>query len=285
MIEKISKPKNKEQLKITGSPATPLDDIDASLAIGLDKASHDIEMIKSSLKDLAQRIQSEKPDVVVFLDLSARIFGTPYLRYLKETMREEAPLIRFYNDQDLKGKYLHDEPSDDLILQDSTNFRGRKVFFVDETFSSGKGAVAIEDASAKAGIDAYYFALSRAPRSDWDNEDDHNISKEAHLAKVDSFVKEGRIIVYENPIQTMFSRFAVRLYVQDWQGKTLPISDDSEQKSENVSTLPNANNYIIPPEDMSLEEYSAAITERKETFVRTIKEKIYEALKSDRSID
>lgn len=268
----------RDLLNKKGIPAIPLEKIQAIREEELKTAFEQIEMIKGSLQDLANRIKEEKPDLIVFLDLSARVFGTPFLKYLSETMGKEAPPIRFYNDQELKGRYLQGEEADDVIAQDFEQIRGKKVFFIDETFSTGKGATALQEAANKVDADAYYFALSKDPNTEQGlgvRGLHHDISEEDHFAKVNALVEEGRIVVYENPIQELFSRFATRLYAQDWQGETLPL----HVKSKSEGNIPHADSYYAPPEGMTMEEYSSEISKNADTYVRTVKEKVYEALR------
>jgi orotate phosphoribosyltransferase-like protein len=264
-----------------GTPVIPLEKIDTVQQEELEIATKQIEIIRGSLQDLAHRIEKERPDLIVFLDLSARVFGTPYRKYLTEIMGKDAPPIRFYNDQDLKGRYLHDEENEDLIEKDFEQIRGKKVFFIDETFSTGKGAVAINEAAMEVGANAYYFALSKDPHTEEGlgvKGKHYDISEETHFAKVEALKKEGRINAYENPIQNLFSRFTTRLYMQDWQGVTMPLTIHSKD-SEEKSSIPDANSYYSPPEGMTMEEYATEVSARSNTFVRKVKDKIYEALK------
>ncbi|MBP7741198.1 MAG: phosphoribosyltransferase [Candidatus Pacebacteria bacterium] len=268
----------RDLLNKKGIPAIPLEQVQAIRDEELKSALEQIEMIKDSLQNLANRIKEERPDLVVFLDLSARIFGTPFLKYLSETMGKEAPPIRFYNDQELKGLYLQGEDADDVIEKDFEQIKGKKVFFVDETFSTGKGAIALQEAANKVDADAYYFALSKDPNTEQGlgvKGLHHDISEKEHFEKVNALVEEGRIVVYDNPIQELFSRFATRLYAQDWQGETLPL----HVKSKSESNIPDANSYYAPPEGMSMEEYSSEISKSADMYVRTVKDKVYEALK------
>jgi orotate phosphoribosyltransferase-like protein len=276
----INKSRSKER---EGIPVVPLEKIDAINAEELDIANKQIEMIKGSLQDLAHRIEEDKPDIVVFLDLSARLFGSPFLKYLSETMKDNAPLVRFYNDQDLKGRYLHNEVNEDVIEGDFEQIRGKKVFFVDETFSMGKGAVALHEAAMKVGADAHYFALSKDPdvaQGLGEKGTHYNISETTHLAKVKALTDDGRIVVYENPIKNLFSRFASRLYVHDWQGETLPL-DSKPKDTKGGGNIPNANSYYKPPDGMTMEEYVTTVSAKSDALVRAMKNKVYEALKEE----
>ena len=261
-------------------PRASLADIDSSDREEMAAVDKQIAMIQGSLKDLAHRIETGTPDAVVFLDLSARIFGSAYVKYLGEVMGEKAPAIKFYNDQALKGAYLYGKKSADRVEEDFASLRGKKVYFVDETFSAGKGAVALEETAARAGADAYYFALSRDPRSAGlgVKGEQHDISEQEHNEKVQALQASGRITVYNNPIRTMFSRNASRMYVQDWQGETLPRRPRGDR--DKSGTVPDANSYITPPDGMTREEYDAAVSSRRRAFVQAVKDKIYQALKS-----
>jgi len=279
MHERIDTPSNTERTR--GTPVTSLEEIDAIQAEELQMATKQIEEIKESLKDLAHRIEVEEPQLLIFLDVSARVLGTPFLKYLSEIMGPETPLVRFYNDHDLKGRYLRDEMNDDLVENDFETLRGKKIFFIDETYSTGKGAIALHEAAMAVGADAYYFALSKDPHvqdglGDW--REHYDISEETHFDKVKALTNEGRIVTYQNPIKNLFARFASRLYVHDSHGETSPISMKSEGQKKSTG-IPNANSYLVPPTGMTMEEYVATIAQKSDTFVRAIKDKVYRALK------
>jgi hypothetical protein len=249
-----------------------LESIDKLLAKELNRAGQELEIIGESLRALAQRVERERPDALVFLDLSARILGTPYQKYLTEKMGKDAPLVRFYNDHYLKGAFLEHEALDELVQKDFEPMRGKKVFFIDETFSEGKGAAALLEASELAGIEGYYFALSKDPEPE-----SSNILNTEHESFVRQNVNDGRIVIYDHTIKNLFSRFTSRLYIKDVQHQTLPLQV-SREKALSSNTIPNANNYMRPPKGMSMEEWQLAASTKFDTATRQVKEMIYQAL-------
>lgn len=49
----------------------------------LDQTDKELRELKMVFADFLDRIRTENPDVLVFLDKGARVFGTPFLKYLK----------------------------------------------------------------------------------------------------------------------------------------------------------------------------------------------------------
>ncbi len=241
------------------------------------EAEEQLEILKVSLQDLAHRIEEEKPDVLVFLDMSARMFGTPYLKYLRETMGDRAPSVRFYNDQELKGQYLAHESVEDVANRDFEDLKGKKVFFIDETFSTGKGAGALEEAFKVITADMQYFALSKNPDPKF--RDELGLSSVTQKERMDEILKNPNIVVYDNPIATLFSRNMRSLYVRDWQGATTPLPRRSKDKEEKKNTIPSANSFYAPPPGMTMEEYEKEEYEITQSLVREVKDKIYDTLK------
>ncbi len=237
-------------------------------------AEKQLEILKVSLQDLAHRIEGEKPNTLIFLDMSARLFGTPYLKYLRETMGNNAPNIRFYNDQELKGKYLANEDVADVARRDFADLNGKKVFFVDETFSTGKGVGALVEAFKSIQADMSYFALSKNPDPKF--QDELGLTKEVQESKRDELLKQSNIVVYDNPIPVLFSRTMKSLYVTDWQGKTNPLVKSSKAKP---NSIPNADSYFLPPKGMTMDEYNIESKKITDSLVREVKDKIYTTLK------
>lgn len=262
----------KEPTKVGNTPVPPLEEIDRSLDLLLYETHKQLEVIGESLIELALEIETNKPDAIVFLDLSARILGSPYKKYLRETMGNNAPQVRFYNDHELKGRFLAGKDIDDIVQRDFDAVQGQKVFFIDETFSHGKGAAAILSAANIAGVDAYYYALSRDPSPS---------EKFELTTSADRIIQEGRksgrIIIYDNYIKNLFPRMGSRLYMQDIQGQTMPLAVpvDSSQGANNV---PDARSYTKPPEGMSIEEYEKKVSQSIDSSVRDIKDLVYKTL-------
>ncbi len=255
-----------------GTPVPSLEAIDTLLSEEQDKAEKELAIIGESLRTLAQKIEQDRPDVLVFLDLSARILAAPYQKYLSERMGREAPLIRFYNDHELKGRFLAHEDLNGLTETDFEPLRGKKIFFIDETFSEGKGALALLEASAAAGIDGQYFALTKDPEPPSDK-----ILSDKDRLRVEQNIADNKIVIYDHPIHNLFSRFGSRLYVQEHQGTTRPVQV-SKSEAMNSSTIPHADSYMRPPEGMSMEEYQLAASAKFDAATREMKEKIYQTL-------
>lgn len=263
------------QLKSKETSNVPtLKEIEELISSRLKDTIDDLKLIGPSLRELAQKIELEKPDVVVFLDMSARIFGTPYLKHLRGKMGEDTPDIRFFNDHLLKARQMTQFSFAETAKEEFQDFAGKKVFFVDETYSNGKGAIAILQAAQETNVDAYYFAFSKDPSPS----NEYKLSDEDE--NVINFAKEGgRVIISNNPIANLFSRWASRLYVQDFQGETLPVARQSKATVTPSGGIPDANSYIKPPEGMSQSEYTEAASEKIDTAVRLVKNMIYENLK------
>jgi orotate phosphoribosyltransferase-like protein len=260
------------------------DTVDQELARELELVCEQLEIIAPSLRDLAHRIEQMKPDTLVFLDKSARIFGTPYLQYLTATMGDTAPAVRFYNDTELKSRYLFDLDKEDILEQDFEQLRGKNVVFVDETFSTGKGAVALYEAAVAVGAYPYYAALSQDPQPEsviGDRGTHHDISEELHVLKVDDLMKQGKMIIYDNPIRNLFSRFASRLYIDEAEGKTVPLTHYKQSAAKSTNNIPDANTYVTPPDAMTMAEYEAGMTKRIYAYVRVVKAKIRETLEDN----
>ena len=68
------------------SQVIPVETIDKISSEELVSAERQMEVIATSLRDLAYRVEEGKPDYLVFLDLSARLLATPYQKYLNEKM-------------------------------------------------------------------------------------------------------------------------------------------------------------------------------------------------------
>jgi hypothetical protein len=112
-----------------------------------ERSKRELAIIEPGLKDLSRRICSEKPDFVVFLDKGARLFAVPLRRFLRASGMTPLPEFRYFNDTRLKEAYLYKKHSFNTIAEDELgSLKGKKSFFVDETYSLGQGAAALEKA-------------------------------------------------------------------------------------------------------------------------------------------
>ena len=250
------------------------------------RADQELREIGPSLRDLAHRIVNEKPDTIIFLDVSARIFGTPFMQYLTERMGADAPQVRFYNDDKLKGAYLEhgSESVDAVVTHDLQDLVGKKLFFVDETFSNGKGAAAIYSAKDALGGNIFYTALSVDPDPPTGEFDSYGKSEIEHAAVLKQISADPHFIFYDNPLQTVFSREASRLYMTDSaQRKLNPYEARSVRRAKGDSTIPHILDMHRPPKGMTMEEYDRKIRELSHHAAESIKRKIYATLanKSD----
>ncbi|MES2225198.1 MAG: hypothetical protein V4480_00115 [Patescibacteria group bacterium] len=274
MIEAIPQPQKEENASLPS-----LGTVEQLLSEELRGAEQDLAIIGESLRAFARLVEAERPDVLVFLDVSVRIFGTPYLKYFSERMGRGAPSIRFYNDHNLKGAFLGYTPLDPIVQNDFESLKGKKVFFVDETFSEGKGALALLEASSRAGIAARYIALTKDPEPP-----SSKILNEEDEILVEQDIEDGNIIIYDHPIHNLFSRYGSRLYVkEEVEGKTRPMQV-SREKATAASSIPHADSYSVPPEGMSSEEYQLAVSAKFDASVRDLKEKIYQTLKAEEGV-
>ncbi len=250
----------------------------------LARAKLELKEIAPSLKDLESRIETERPDTVVFLDMSARIFGTAFLQVLEERMGKDTPSIRFYNDDCLKTLYLNNRPLERVAEQDFETYRGKKVFIVDETYSSGKGAVALWKAAQLAGVDMHYFALTRDMNPSFKGKNDDHVSlpEEVHSKNVEEIKNNPHFTIYENDIKNLFSRFAVRLYVFDWEGETM-ANEPPKRQERDKKKVPSARDYVEPPQGMTMEEYEKKVRGLTYETVKAFKAEIQNALESPSS--
>lgn len=249
----------------------------------ISQAKKDIEEIAPSLRDLSRRIEKELPDIIFFLDKSARIFAAPFRAHLRARLGKNTPLIKRYNDDCLKNARTLHQPIDTIIAKDFQPLSGKKVFFVDETFFSGRGFQALKEACEKSGIKMTYFALSYDP---FPEKSFNDPSKERHATKEERerFMKnllsarsDPQTVIYPNQISILFSKKIVPLFVIEGEnGKTqsrytLPPSHEFR------STPPDSRKYKETPEE-GWEAFDESVREGNMHTVRTISHWIYEAL-------
>ncbi len=275
-------------------PSRPIEQIEKEHADLIERAQRELEIIAPSLKDLVAKIENEKPDSVLFLDKGARILAAPVRKYLHDRMGENTPKIQRYNDDPLKTPFLRNEPIDDVVAEDFMPLSGKKVFYVDETFSSGKGAVALDKATSQANVDMKYFALSRATPHPKESPEQatfgpgkfYGLSREDYEKELKRIRNDPRFTIYPNDIQNLFTRDAATLCVVDPAGKTksryeLVSGDDAENLYDykpKRRQFPHARHYDKPPAGMSWEEFDKKVREMNMRTVRTLTHMIYEVL-------
>lgn len=208
----------------------PLDFIKRRNAELLQTADKQLEQIGPSLRDLTQRILDQKPDVVIFLDKSARIFAGPMFRFLRERKLDPMPQLRFYNDDDLKIIYRDENEVDAMTVarEDFVDLRGKMIVIVDETFAFGVGANAMMAGMSEVGADAAYFALSVQKTQ----QSSPIVSMSRFTENLKKAKSNKKIHVYDNDIDELFSRNAARLYVTDypdWGKKFNELPDGSSR--------------------------------------------------------
>lgn len=263
----------------------------------LEMTDRQLEDIKPELRDFIQYIVDEQPDVIIFLDKGARIFGTPIKKYLRTLNLQKIPEIRYFNDHDLKGIYLNVPGATNqntnlsgYAESEFGNIKNKKVFFFDETFSSGKGAAAIKQLKEQLGNDdIFYFALTRdlncsdniiSRAREFAN---YGISLEDHEQTLTKIKSDDKFIIYDNRMPDLFSKKASVLYLDEVEdeGKTITVHSESEKlskiiKKENerlgrrIVKIPNA--YDFTGED------SKEIMKDNYRTITAIKDKIYKAL-------
>jgi adenine/guanine phosphoribosyltransferase-like PRPP-binding protein len=275
----------------------PIEFIEKEHADLIERAKHELEVIRLSLKDLVAKIESEKPDVVLILDKGARILAAPIRKYLHDHMGEHTPKVQRYNDDRLKTPFLKDESIDEIVAEDFAPLSGQKVFYIDETFSSGKGAVALDAATKQAGIDMKYFALTReshdqkdlSPKAPFEQGKFYGLALEEYKKEFERIQSDPRFTIYPNDIPTLFTKDAAALAVVDPNGVTksryelVPESevDSVYDYAPKRGALPNGRRYDHPPAGMSWQEFDEKVRDMNMNTVRTLTHMIYEVLEKE----
>lgn len=262
----------------------------------IERAKHELEILKPTFRDLVGQIKTEAPDIIVFMDKGARILAAPLRKYLNET-GSAAPEIKFYNDTPLKGHYLRkeDKEFETRAKDDLNDLTGKKVFFIDETFSAGKGAVTLRRVMDMMHLNAKYFALSRDPNPTEftpDNEGEENFfyyrPMYEHLDELEKVKNDSRFRIYDNRISVLFSRVAANLYITEdanikTQGRYEPVPAGSEGEVFNYvrknQRFPHTRAYSEVPENMSWMEYDQRVRDLNMAAVRALKEEILKRLR------
>lgn len=290
----------KDYLKDRRPEIKPVEEIEAENAKLVETARIQLEQIGTSLRDLTQRIIDEKPELVVFLDKGARVLATPIAKFLKDKT-ESLPEIRFYNDDRIKGSYLNFKSGyayeDDfwkLVEKDFGPYKGKKVFFIDETFSGGKGAAALSNAIEDAEVDGHYFAITKDPdpqdEYDWDEDENHRVSYRQITDAVEKLRQNGRLQIYDNNIGYLFTKQASALYVIDKEkGKTgsryevIPEGklEETYDLSIKPGKIPSARMYMDELAGTDWKEYDKEIRLTNRRTVEQLKNLVSETLETN----
>lgn len=255
----------------------------------LEKTREDLEIIKESLRELIDKIQAESPDFIVFLDKGARIFGIPFRKYLREQGIDKIPEVRFYNDEKLKKSYTYGEGDDieNIGQRDFSAVKDKKLFFIDETFSGGKGAICLQKALQASGLEDYqYFALSQNPEPTEDVKDwQYSISEKQYREDKKQLEENPKFTVYPNSLEHLFSKDASGLYIAEDEtsyeisSRYQPLSEDEAQVEYEYDDWVHVRHDKKPPhKDMSWQEYDERVRKMNMETVRQIQKEIYKAL-------
>lgn len=282
-------------------PSRPIKEIEKECFDLIERARQELEAITPSLKDLVARIENEKPDLVLFLDKGARILAAPVRKYLSGRMGEHAPKVQRYNDDRLKTSFLRNESIAEVVAEDFAPLSDKKVFYIDETFSSGKGAIALDKATSQAGVNMRYFALTREARNQKDLSAQapfepgkfYGLSLEDYKKELKRIQNDPRFTIYPNDIPNLFTKDAAALSVVDPGGETkshyeLVSGDEAEglyDYKPKRGELPHARHFDKPPTGMNWQEFDEKVREMNMSTVRTLTHMIYETLEKEPSLD
>ncbi len=278
------------------SESIPLDLVGELRGKIIEIAKEQLEIIEPALQDILSKIIKEQPDYIVFLDKGARIFGTPFRQYLSNLALDKNPEVRFYNDDVVKGVFLKNEPLKEIAQKDFSQYKGKKVFFIDETFSSGKGALSLRSIIELTGIDGKYFALSQDSKKPELEQGDsfYSIPRKEYDEQIAVMRNDERFMIYGNKIDILFSKSAAELYVTDNQNlpgnsshqgtlpryQSLPSSAEESvyNYSKNKGEAPSPRKYMELPEGMTWRQYDDQVRQMNFEAVKKMKEMIYETL-------
>ncbi len=130
------------------------------------RTKREVNNLKPYFKEFIEWVVAEQPDVVIFLDNGARVLGTPIIKYLNQLNLPKIPEFKFYNDDDLKRRYLDKAINRDYAESEFGHLKGKKVLFFDEIFADGIGLGAIQNIRKRLNnYDTFYFALSEEHHS------------------------------------------------------------------------------------------------------------------------
>lgn len=233
----------------------------------------------NALRELVRCVENEKPDFVIFLDKGSRPFASPIKQILTERGITNQPKISFFNDDDLKFAYLQNK-SFEPFVEKFSKYKGKKVFFVDETYSQGKGAAALKLLADVILMDIHYFALTHDPNPEnqWDAGFQFARQKEDHESIKKEIENDPRFTIYPYPIKKLFSRDTAELYVQEMiAGVTsVPVKKPSESNPFHLPS-PYANAALML--GMDEETYRKKLFAEQMQTVREVKRLIVESLR------
>jgi hypothetical protein len=274
------------------------EDYDAEL---VDFAKEQLKFIGSSLHELAERIIKEKPEKVFFMDKGARVFGTPMLKFLKDQGMENLPEVSFFNDDDFKYQYLYGDINKLDGDQRLDLFKKGKIFFIDETFSIGKGAIVLKKIKEMTGNkDIYYFALTKDIEGSFEHEiqkgQEYSVSRQQYEKDLEEIKSDKNFYIFNNKIRILFSKKVGNLYL--WEIRDNDVTSTKYKRArpknskkfsdENFSnddrkkepSIPSASDYDYLYEfPIPKKEYYQAMDKKKYRTVAMIKKMIYDTLK------
>lgn len=211
----------------------------------------ELEMVAPAMIDVCKKIADEKPDKVVFLDKSARIFALPMRKFLQENCLggdKAVPDFNFFNDSPLKNGLEKLGRNNDfsrairpeeilLIDKELSWLSGKKVVIVDETFAFGRGVKIFMDAvriintmaernsNQEAKTSVHFFALSYTRSTGGLSTEGYKEACEYLAQQIPGF----ELTIYENEKSHLFSRHDAFRTVDD------ETFNDKGQASESIN--------------------------------------------------
>ncbi len=251
-----------ERKKLSGysvdrySPHTPVEYEKEKMSSTVELAKEQLLELQGSLRSLYEHIQEKKPDVVFFLDKSARIFATPLRQVMQERDEVLDTKFLFLNDKELKYLYVSDEEErlKEKMSEVFSPYTGKTVVFVDETYSGGKGAYLSTLAMDELSMNGEYISLSHDPR-EMSVTDDNALSLEAHKANIEKISSDPRVLIGEPEMEYLFSKEASYLYVSEDRvggkietiARYAPIATEDLEDAYTYEGI-HARNFGSPPE-------------------------------------
>ena len=266
----------------------------------IEEARYQLDSIKPILEILIHKIIYKKPDRIVFLDKSARIFGSPLHALLKTLNLDKIPDISFYNDKELKRRYIDGERLADIERTDFAPYKDDRIFFVDETFSYGKISCALKKISEDLDIDLWYFALSKDPKpreSEFfeftgTHELPYGIPTQILLRQKREVRDDPKFIIGDFEQKNLFSDDAGTLYITEstsspqktearFRVLTEKEADEEFRYEERERLVPHARAFAdVPDGSSSWAEHDKEIRMLNFETIKILKKLIYDTLVS-----
>jgi hypothetical protein len=275
----------------------PIEEIEQERTDLIERARQELEIITPSLKELVSCIENEKPDLVLFLDKGARILAAPIRKYLSDRMGEQTPRIQRYNDDQLKTTFFRNEAIDRVVEEDFAPLAGKKVFYIDETFSNGRGAVALDKATSQEGVDMRYFALSQTKepydllKEDiWEDGKFYGLNREEYKKDFERIINDPRITIYPNYFPVLFTKDAALLSVVDakddktrsrYQLVSGEEADNLYNYESESGEILHSRHFDNPPDGMDWQEFDEKVREINIRTFRKLTHMIYDSLTKD----